>query len=105
IAAERVLGAPRNDVEQLAVFLSVSGAVSLLAGGSIVRWAMPRLGSLRSRVMIAFVAGLVVALANVLTTSALMFLSAHDLGLLFLLLAFAGAISITFALVVAASLT
>ena len=105
IVAERLLGAPSNDIAQLALFLSVSGAVSLLVGGSVVGWAAARLGSLRSRVTIAFLAGLLVALANVLTTSALMFLSAHDLSLLFLLLGFAGAISVTFALAVAANLT
>jgi signal transduction histidine kinase len=105
IIAQWLLGAPRNDVEQLALFLSVSGAASLLVGGSLVAWVTPRLGSLRNRVIIAFLAGLLVVLANVLTTSVLMFLSAHDLSLLFLLLGFAGAISLTFALVVSASLT
>ncbi len=105
IVAERLLGAGRGDIEQLALFLSASGAASLLVGGSVVGWASARLGSLRSRVTIAFLVGLLVALANVLTTSALMFLSAHDLSLLFLLLAFAGAISVTFALVVSTALT
>jgi signal transduction histidine kinase len=99
IATERVLGAPRNDLEQLALFLSVSGAVSLLLAGSIVGWTSARLTTVRSRVTIAFLAGLLVALVNVLATSALMFLSGHDLALLFVLLGFSGAISITFALV------
>jgi signal transduction histidine kinase len=105
VVAERLMGVARRDVEQLAVFLSVSGAVSLLLGGSSVGWATRHLGSLRSRVTIVFAAGLLVALANVLTTSALMFLSAHDLSLLFLLLGFAGVISVTFAWVVAATVT
>jgi signal transduction histidine kinase len=105
IAAERLLGAPRTDLEQLALFLSVSGALSLLLGGSVVAWASARLGSVRGRVTIAFLAGLLVALVNVLATSALMFLSAHDLALLFVLLGFAGAISVTFALVIGAALT
>lgn len=105
VVAERLMGVARRDVEQLALFLSVSGAVSLLVGGSSVGWATRHLGSLRSRVTIVFAAGLLVALANVLTTSALMFLSAHDLSLLFLLLGFAGVISVTFAWVVAAAVT
>jgi signal transduction histidine kinase len=105
IAAERLLGAPRDDLEQLALFLSVSGAASLLVGASIVGWTSTRLRSVRSRVTIAFLAGLLVALVNVLATSALMFLSTHDLALLFVLLGFAGAISVTFAFVVGATLT
>jgi signal transduction histidine kinase len=46
-----------------------------------------------------------VAIVNVLTTSALMFLSAHDLTLLILLLAFAAVISLAFAYAVAGVLT
>jgi signal transduction histidine kinase len=104
-AAEWLLGAGPNDLAQLALFLSISGIVSLLVGGSVVAWAGSRLGSLRSRLLIAFGAGLAVALANVLTTSALMFLSPHDLSLLFLLLGFAAAISVTFSAAVAATLS
>jgi signal transduction histidine kinase len=105
IAAEQLLEAPWNDLEQLALFLSVSGALSLLLASSIVGWTSTRLETLRSRVTIAFLAGLLVALVNVLATSALMFLSGHDLALLFVLLGFSGAISITFALVFGATLT
>jgi signal transduction histidine kinase len=54
---------------------------------------------------LAYGVGLVVALVNVLTTSALMFLNAHDLGLLLLLLGFAAVISLAFAYVVAGALT
>jgi signal transduction histidine kinase len=104
-AAEWLLGAGPSDLAQLALFLSISGAVTLLVGGSVVLWASRWLGSLRARLLIAFGAGLLVALANVLTTSALMFLSAHDLSLLFLLLGFAAAISLTFSVAVATSLT
>jgi signal transduction histidine kinase len=48
---------------------------------------------------------LLVALVNVVTTSALMFLSAHDLSLLILLLGFAAIISLAFAYAVAGALT
>jgi signal transduction histidine kinase len=104
-SAERLIGAPRGDVEQLALFLSVSGIASLVVGAAAVRWTSHRVGSLRSRLTIAFGAGLLVAVANVLTTSALMFLSPHDLSLLFLLLAFSAVISLTFAVTIAGSLT
>jgi signal transduction histidine kinase len=51
----------------------------------------------RMRLALASGVGLLVVLINVMTTSALMFLSAHDLSLLVLLLAFAAAISLAFA--------
>jgi two-component system sensor histidine kinase BaeS len=57
------------------------------------------------RLALAYGVGLLVALINVLTTSALMFLSAHDLTLLLLLLAFAAVISLAFAYAVAGVLT
>ena len=105
VGADRVLGAPRHDLELLAWFLSISGVLSLVLGAAVIRWAGARLTSLRWRVALAYGVGLVVALANVVTTSALMFLSTHDLGLLLLLLAFAAVISLAFAYVVAGALT
>ncbi len=105
VLAERVMGVPRQDVEQLAVFLALSGLGSLIIGASAVAWANSHLGSLRTRLAIAFGAGLLVAVVNVLTTSALMFLSAHDLSLLVLLLAFASVISLTFSFVATDALT
>ena len=105
LAAERLMGAPQQDLEQLAIFLTVSGLGSLVIGAAAVAWANHRLGSLRTRLSIAFGAGLLVALANVVTTSALMFLSPHDLSLLFLLLVFATVISLTFCFTVTSLLT
>jgi two-component system sensor histidine kinase BaeS len=105
VAADRVLGAPRRDLELLGWFLTASGALSLLLGGGLIRWAGPRVGSVRRRLALAYGAGLIVALANVVTTSALMFLNAHDLGLLLLLLAFSGVVSLAFAYVMAGPLT
>jgi signal transduction histidine kinase len=105
VVAERMMGAPRGDVEQLALFLTGSGLGSMLILLAAVAWASHRLGSLRRRLIFAFGAGLLVVLANILTTSALMFLNAHDLSLLFLLLAFAAVISLTFGVAVASTLT
>jgi DNA-binding response OmpR family regulator/HAMP domain-containing protein len=105
VVAERLMGAPRGDVVQLAIFLSVSGIASLLIGAAAVLWASHRLGSLRDRLTIAFGAGLLVAVANVLTTSALMFINPHDLSLLFLLFAFSAVITMTFAFTIAGALT
>ena len=103
--AEKIFGAPRRDVELLAIFLTASGGVSLVLGALVMRWAGSRVGSLRSRLALAYAVGLVVALVNVLTTSALMFLNAHDLTLLVLLLVFAAVISLAFAYAVAGALT
>src|SRR5260221_13452928 len=57
------------------------------------------------RLALAYGVGLAVALINVVTTSALMFLSTHDLTLLLLVLTFAAVISLAFAYAVAGVLT
>ncbi|HEX8967973.1 MAG TPA: ATP-binding protein [Chloroflexota bacterium] len=105
VFAERVVGAPPADVELLAAFLTASGAVSLVLGALAIHWAGRRIPSLHLRLALAYGVGLVVALVNVLTTSALMFLSGHDLTLLLLLLAFAAVISLAFSYAVAGALT
>jgi signal transduction histidine kinase len=105
VVAERIVGAPRSDLELLAVFLTASGVLSLVLGALLIRWAGGRIGSVRLRLALAYGVGLLVALVNVFTTSALMFLSAHDLTLLILLLAFAAVISLAFAYAVAGVLT
>jgi two-component system sensor histidine kinase BaeS len=105
VVADRILGAPRRDLELLAWFLTASGVASLGIGALAIRWAGGRLGSVQSRLALAYGVGLLVALVNVLTTSALMFLSAHDLTLLLLLLGFAAVISLAFAYAVAGALT
>jgi signal transduction histidine kinase len=105
VVAERIVGAPRGDLELLAVFLTASGVLSLVFGALLIRWAGSRIGSVRLRLALAYGVGLLVAVVNVLTTSALMFLNAHDLTLLILLLAFAAVISLAFAYAVAGMLT
>jgi signal transduction histidine kinase len=105
VMADRMLGAPRHDLELLAWFLTASGVVSLGLGALAIRWAGGRIGSVRMRLALAYGVGLLVAILNVLTTSALMFLNAHDLALLLLLLAFAAVISLAFAYAVAGVLT
>jgi signal transduction histidine kinase len=105
VAAERIVGAPRRDLDLLALFLTASGVLSLLFGALVIRWAGGHIGSVRLRLALTYGVGLLVALANVLTTSALMFLNAHDLTLLILLLAFALVISLAFAYAVAGVLT
>jgi signal transduction histidine kinase len=105
VVADRMLGAPRSDLESLAWFLTASGVVSLGLGALAIRWAGGRIGSVRGRLALAYGVGLLVTVINVVTTSALMFLNAHDLTLLLLLLAFAAVISLAFAFAVAGVLT
>ncbi|MFN0074621.1 MAG: sensor histidine kinase [Chloroflexota bacterium] len=100
-----VMGAPAADVEQLGIFLSASGAASLLLGTLIIRWAQGWIGGLQLRLMLAYVVGLLVALVNILATSLLMFLNGHDLALLICLLVFAAVISLAFGHSVASALT
>jgi signal transduction histidine kinase len=94
--AELVMGAPRQDVEQIALILLGSGAGSLLVSMAVIRWGSGRLGSLRLRFALAYGLGLLVALVNVLAASALMFLSSHDLAFLLLLLGFSAVLSLAF---------
>lgn len=105
VTADRLLGAPRRDLELLAWFLTASGVISLVAGTLVIRWTSARFGSVKTRLALAYGVGLLVAIVNILTTSALMFLSAHDLTLLLVLLAFAAVISLAFAYVIAGVLT
>jgi signal transduction histidine kinase len=105
VVAERIVGAPRGDLELLATFLTASGVLSLVLGALLIRWAGGRIGSVRLRLALAYGVGLLVAIVNVFTTSALMFLNTHDLTLLIMLLAFAAVISLAFAYAVASVLT
>src|SRR3979411_438840 len=94
---DRILGAPRHDVELLALFMTASGLLSVGFGALVIRFAGARIDSVRLRVAVASGVGLLVTVVNVLTTSALMFLNTHDLTLLLLLLAFAAVVSLAFA--------
>ena len=98
VVADRILGAPRRR-------RGVAGAVHDRLGRAVAGrrraghslWRASQIGSVRLRLALASGVGLLVTVVNVLTTSALMFLNAHDLTLLLLLLAFAAVISLAFA--------
>lgn len=93
-----VMGMPGTDVRDLILFLAVSGAGSTLIG-YLLTSAAPRLGlgGIRSRLMLAHLALLAIAFANIVVTAWLMFISPHDLGLLGLLLAFSAIVAFAFA--------
>ncbi|MFN8521912.1 MAG: HAMP domain-containing sensor histidine kinase [Chloroflexota bacterium] len=93
---------PSADVQDLALFLAVSGSLSLIVG-ILVMYAAPSigLGGLRARISLAHVVVIGVAFANIAMTAGLMFISSHDLGLLSLLLFFSGVVSVALASVIA----
>ncbi len=93
-----ILGMPGADLRDLLIFLTVSGAGSILLGLAVVGMA-PRLGygGVRARLMLAHLVVLAIAFANIVVTALLMFISPHDLGLLGLLLGFSAIVAIAFA--------
>jgi signal transduction histidine kinase len=99
------IGISRGDVEALARFLLLSSVPSLAVGYALFYAARARLRSLGQQITLAYGLGLAIALINILITARLMFLSAHDLTLLGLLLGFAGALSLSFGLTLAAGMS
>src|ERR1043165_2019512 len=74
-----VMGMAGADVRDLIVFLAASGAASIAIGYGLVSVA-PRLGlgGIRPRLMLAHLALLAIASANIVVTAWLMFISTHD---------------------------
>jgi signal transduction histidine kinase len=105
LLARHYLGAGRQDLVVLALTISAAGAAAwclgylgLVAAGS-VRW-----GGLWARLAMPALSGVLTALACIVITAQLMFISSHDLILLTLLLLFAVAISMPIAVIAARSL-
>ncbi|CAA9572760.1 MAG: hypothetical protein AVDCRST_MAG88-2507 [uncultured Thermomicrobiales bacterium] len=90
-AAIDVLGATAEEARECALFMLTSGLVSLALGWLLTRAAGRVRGGLTLRQTLGaiYALGLLVAFANVAYTAKLMFFSAHDLGLLAILLGFA----------------
>ncbi|MCA1669031.1 MAG: HAMP domain-containing protein [Thermomicrobia bacterium] len=101
-----ILQPPMMDVGKMAVFLSVSGLLSLGVMGADL-WLMQTraLRTIRARIVGALAAGSVVALINVLFSALLMFASRHDVLLLALLSFFGVVVSVALGAVLAGSLT
>jgi signal transduction histidine kinase len=93
-----VLGMPGSDLLDLVIFLTASGAGSILIGIALML-AAPRLGlgGVRHRLMLAHLAVVAIAFANIVLTAWLMFISPHDLGLLGVLLGFSAVVAVAFA--------
>ena len=93
------LDAPARDLLLLAGFLLASGGFSIAVAFAAPRWrALRRANSLRVKLIVMMVLSAALALSTVVITSALMFISPHDLALLAGLITFAFGISVLLAL-------
>lgn len=96
---------PGTDLQDLTRFLLISGAASVLLGAVGFRLGLgTRLPSLRIAIAAVYLVGVAVVAVNVLYTAVLMFVSAHDLGLLTVLLVFSAVISLFFAVLLSQSM-
>lgn len=100
------LHAPAADLQVLAQIFVASEALSILLGWAIFQLSL-RLGlaSVHLKIALTFALGLGVTLLNVLFVSIPMFISAHDSGLLLVLLFFATLVALGFGQLMARSIT
>jgi signal transduction histidine kinase len=96
LLAAAILGIQGRDLELLGLFLTASGATSLLLGFGGLRLTERLHGGLGVRLAVGQVLGVVVVLINVVVTAYLMFLAGHDLAVLGLLLLFATVLAVYF---------
>ncbi len=100
------LRAPLADLQVLAQIFILSEVVSLALGWAAYRLSLRlRLASVQVKVALTFALGLGVTLINVLFGSMQMFLSAHDSGLLIVLLFFATLVALGFGQLMSRSIT
>src|SRR5918996_136380 len=89
VLAAALLDAPARDLLQMAVFMTVSGAMSVVAGAAFILLYRGRLlHGLRGKLLVAVLLASGLILVNVAFTAYLMFISTHDLNLLGLLMLF-----------------
>ncbi len=97
-----LLRPPLDETLTLVSYLALSGLASLAlgyAGATLLR--RSGIGGIRVRIAFGVVLVVAVAFVNVVATALLMFLSPHDLGLLGLLLLFAGLLAVAVAVAIA----
>ncbi len=97
---------PASDVQVLMAILVMSEVLSLLLGWGVYRLSL-RFGlvSVQLKIALTFALGLGITLLNILFVSIPMFLSAHDSGLLIVLLLFATLVALGFGQLMARSIT
>lgn len=92
------LGPPTKDLQDLTGFLMISGGISVVLGAAGFRLGLgTRIPSLALTMALVYLVGVAVVAINVFYTAFKMFLSAHDFGLLTILLVFSAVISLFFA--------
>ncbi len=101
-----MVGTPAKDLQDLTLFLLVSGGLSILLGAIGFRLGLgTRLPSLTITMALVYLVGVAIVGINVIYTAANMFLSKeHDLPLLTILLVFSSVISLFFAVFLAQSM-
>jgi signal transduction histidine kinase len=102
----RLMHPPVKDIALLAIFLSITAAVSVVAGYSAYRleW-MTRFPRLSWAFLAGYVLSIMLTLLNVGMTAWLMFVNQHDLLLATVLLLFAGGIGVSLGYFLSISLT
>lgn len=98
-----VLNPPIEELFKLFLFMFTSGAISIVLALTWFGLVHHRM-SLRIQVTATYVAGKIILLVNLLVTFTCMFLSAHDFGLLLILIVFATSVAIYFAYTLAEQL-
>jgi signal transduction histidine kinase len=96
---------PFGEMSVLITYMVVSSLSSGVVGFVTYRLSEAGRRSIRTKIMLAHALGAGVVIANIFAVAQLMFISAHDLGVLILLLVFCALFSITFGAAVASRLT
>ena len=98
-------GMSGRDIGVVTGYLVLSGSVSLVLGIAASHIGLHGRFGIRYKMALASAIGSVVALANVLVTALMMFISSHDLTLLIVLLLFSLVISLFFSFAVSRRIT
>jgi signal transduction histidine kinase len=96
---------PAGDLWIIAVYLVASATISSTLGLLLYRLTEARRRSIRTKVLLAHALGAAIVIVNIFAAAQLMFISAHDLGLLMLLLVACAVFSVTFGAAVADRMT
>ncbi len=96
---------PVGDLWIIVVYLVASATVSSVVGMLVYRLTEVQRRSIRMKVLLAHALGAAIVIVNIFAAAQLMFISAHDLGLLMLLLVACAVFSVTFGAAVADRMT
>jgi signal transduction histidine kinase len=96
---------PVEDLWIIVVYLVLSATISSAVGFVVYRMTEARRRSIRTKILLAHALGATIVIVNIFAAAQLMFISAHDLGLLMLLLVACAVFSVTFGAAVADRMT